>query len=282
MNDPNSPILDFYPQEFEQDMNGKKQEWEAIVKIPFIDEKRLLAAMKCWSLLGFLRMYRYLMFCLAREHRLTEEERKRNGFGSSTVFKYDPTTTHEYPSSLPGFFPPLHRCTCRMEPFDLPTLEGLELVEGLLDGVLLGAEALAGFPSIQTLPHHATIGVHGVNIHGSESRNKSIVVHIKNPHEGKKTEDVAYDLVGKRAYMGWPFLREGMVVAVSDSLFKYEKLVVVPGSLENVVSTPHSPKGLGLWKMRADSIQHTYSKRMGVLSGDIDVLVHVRPLKGKA
>jgi Xrn1 helical domain len=44
--DPNSPILDFYPQEFEQDLNGKKQEWEAVVKIPFIDEKRLLRAMQ--------------------------------------------------------------------------------------------------------------------------------------------------------------------------------------------------------------------------------------------
>jgi 5'-3' exoribonuclease 1 len=47
MYDPNSPILDFYPTEFESDLNGKKQEWEAIVKIPFIDEERLLRAMKC-------------------------------------------------------------------------------------------------------------------------------------------------------------------------------------------------------------------------------------------
>ena len=45
MYDPNSPILDFYPLEFEQDLNGKKQDWEAIVKIPFIDEERLLKAM---------------------------------------------------------------------------------------------------------------------------------------------------------------------------------------------------------------------------------------------
>ena len=45
MYDPNSPILDFYPLEFEQDLNGKKQDWEAIVKIPFINEERLLKAM---------------------------------------------------------------------------------------------------------------------------------------------------------------------------------------------------------------------------------------------
>lgn len=45
MYDVDSPILDFYPEDFEQDMNGKKQEWEAVVKIPFMDEKRLLQAM---------------------------------------------------------------------------------------------------------------------------------------------------------------------------------------------------------------------------------------------
>lgn len=45
MFDPNSPILDFYPQEFVQDLNGKKQDWEAVVKIPFMDEERLLKAM---------------------------------------------------------------------------------------------------------------------------------------------------------------------------------------------------------------------------------------------
>ncbi len=45
MYDDNSPILDFYPEKFEEDLNGKKQDWEAIVKIPFIDEKRLLKAM---------------------------------------------------------------------------------------------------------------------------------------------------------------------------------------------------------------------------------------------
>jgi 5'-3' exoribonuclease 1 len=47
MYDANSTILDFYPKDFESDMNGKKQEWEAIVKIPFINETRLLSAMAC-------------------------------------------------------------------------------------------------------------------------------------------------------------------------------------------------------------------------------------------
>ena len=48
----------------------------------------------------------------------------------STRFLYNPGEPTEYPSSLPGFFPPQYRCTCIMEQFDLHTLDGLHLVPG--------------------------------------------------------------------------------------------------------------------------------------------------------
>ena len=47
MIDLDSPIIDFYPQKFELDTAGKKSPWEAIVKIPFIDETRLVKALNC-------------------------------------------------------------------------------------------------------------------------------------------------------------------------------------------------------------------------------------------
>lgn len=42
MTDENSPIVEYYPTTFETDLNGKKNDWEAIVLIPFIDEVRII------------------------------------------------------------------------------------------------------------------------------------------------------------------------------------------------------------------------------------------------
>ena len=42
MIEPSSPLAQYYPKDFESDPNGKRQPWEAVVKIPFIDGDKLL------------------------------------------------------------------------------------------------------------------------------------------------------------------------------------------------------------------------------------------------
>ncbi|KAK2603928.1 5'-3' exoribonuclease 2 [Conoideocrella luteorostrata] len=46
MTEHDSEIIDFYPEEFEVDLNGKKMAWQGVALLPFIDMPRLLAAVQ--------------------------------------------------------------------------------------------------------------------------------------------------------------------------------------------------------------------------------------------
>jgi 5'-3' exoribonuclease 2 len=68
MYNPESEIIDFYPEDFCIDLNGKKQSWQGVALLPFVDEVRLKKALT------------------PHYHKLNEEEVKRNIRGSDCLF----------------------------------------------------------------------------------------------------------------------------------------------------------------------------------------------------
>ncbi|XP_031786380.1 5'-3' exoribonuclease 2 homolog [Nasonia vitripennis] len=46
MKDSTSPIIDFYPEDFKIDLNGKKFAWQGVALLPFVDEERLFKALE--------------------------------------------------------------------------------------------------------------------------------------------------------------------------------------------------------------------------------------------
>lgn len=71
-----SPIIDFYPEDFEIDMNGKKMAWQGVALLPFIEQDRLLGAIK------------------TVEPLLTPDERRRNAWGNNSMLVAEENSLH--------------------------------------------------------------------------------------------------------------------------------------------------------------------------------------------
>uniref|UniRef100_A0A452SJ77 5'-3' exoribonuclease n=1 Tax=Ursus americanus TaxID=9643 RepID=A0A452SJ77_URSAM len=112
MSDPDSSIIDFYPEDFAIDLNGKKYAWQGVALLPFVDERRLRAALE--------EVY----------PDLTPEETKRNSLGGDVLFvgKHHP---------LHDFILELYQ-TGSTEPVDVPP----ELCHGIQGKFSLDEEAV--------------------------------------------------------------------------------------------------------------------------------------------
>ena len=271
MTEPSSPIIDFYPYNFQLDLNGKKHDWEAIVLIPFIDETRLVAAMKSTA-------FRRSANKTGKEPMLTAEERRRNTWGDALRFTYSKELDVPYKSPTPQYFPDLLHCHCVMSQYELPSMDDLSHRFGLVEGAKIGIQALAGFPSLHTLPYRGHLEAAGVTVFQQASKSESMVITLKNEYEGRKTEDIARQKIGKKIFFGWPYLREGKVNSVSDNLFRYE-LESVEGN-QKLISYVHGPTQLADFERTSNRIEERYSLRFGVVTGEVEVLLHIAPLKG--
>jgi len=82
MDDPDSPIIDFYPVDFKVDLNGKRYAWQGVALLPFVDEQRLLRTLQ--------DVY----------PNLTHQEQQRNGLGSDILFVGKKSTSSDFLTAL--------------------------------------------------------------------------------------------------------------------------------------------------------------------------------------
>ncbi|KAG8583792.1 hypothetical protein GDO81_008551 [Engystomops pustulosus] len=136
MSDPDSSIIDFYPDDFAIDINGKKFAWQGVALLPFVDERRLRAALE--------EVY----------PDLTPDEIRRNSLGGDHLF-----VGRHHP--LNDFIHELYKTHTR-EPTGIPP-ELCHGIQGLLEtddgAVLPNVTVESPVPTLRSLTQNYTISI---------------------------------------------------------------------------------------------------------------------------
>ncbi|KAK3105106.1 hypothetical protein FSP39_017370 [Pinctada imbricata] len=268
-----SPVIDFYPINFQTDLNGKQQDWEAVVLIPFIDENRLLDAMR------------------TVESKLSDPEKKRNSHGPCLLYNYSKEELEPYPSSLPGVFPDIVINHARLTkiPLDAFLVDKKKLWKGLLPGVKLDVY-FPGFPTLKHLPHRAFLKKDGVKVFQHCSKNENMLLEILSEDEQVPSlSTVASEYVGKTIYVAWPHLYEAKVISVAD---REERFVLVEESGHksgkskretkyNIQREPLGEDSAAIWCSQIKSLTDRYKDRLGIIVGDTYYILNVQPMIGR-
>ncbi|CAF4693127.1 unnamed protein product, partial [Rotaria sp. Silwood1] len=221
MVDAESPLLHFYPEDFLLDQNEKKQDWEAIVLLPFIDEQLLLNSIKKYY------------------PNLDANEQSRNQHLPSLCFK-STTTLHSINNTFANnpYFPPLKqtRAICTEYPVDYYRSNGLKFKHGRFDETNM--IYYPKFPVLNVLPYNFEFKKGVVDIFESRSKSTTLVLNlihqpdtdciIYNDKWDPKDNDnnQPYQIInrhllierylGKRVFVNWPHFDYGVVCAISD------------------------------------------------------------------
>lgn len=196
LTDEQSPIIDYYPMDFETDLNGKSQEWEALVLIPFIDATRLKDAMAPYYV------------------KLTPEEQARNKHGSMYCYTHSTQCMGRYEAvseHFHDFVSTANVVAIKREDIMVPQEK---LVKGLCPGVKVELH-YPGFPTLQYIEHTATLEKAKVKVFQRQSLKDSMILHIIPPPELNLTK-IASELLGKTVFVNWPHMTEARVIGVSN------------------------------------------------------------------
>uniref|UniRef100_A0A4W3HGU5 5'-3' exoribonuclease 1 n=1 Tax=Callorhinchus milii TaxID=7868 RepID=A0A4W3HGU5_CALMI len=270
MTDEESPIIEYYPPDFRTDLNGKAQEWEAVVLIPFIDERLLLDAMEL------------------RNKHLSEEEKQRNKHSECLMFCYDKEIDFNYPSLWPEKFPNIERCHARYKLIPMNEWH-VDPSQSIMSVVDKGSLYFCGFPTLNHIKHKFFLKKTGVQVFQQPSRGENMILEILPPkQEEESVDDIAQQVLAKPVFVNWPHLEEARVVAVSDGETKYY-LDELPGVQKVYMGKTPPPTKVAflrdseqtMWNREAQNISESYYKRKGITINETSVILYAQLLTGR-
>ncbi|KAI5135940.1 5'-3' Exoribonuclease 1 [Manis pentadactyla] len=271
MTSENSPILEYYPTDFKTDLNGKQQEWEAVVLIPFIDEKRLLEAMETCN------------------DSLKNEERKRNQHSECLMCWYDRDIQFTYPSPWPEKFPAIERCCTRYKIISLDAWR-VDISKNKITRVDQKALYFCGFPTLKHIKHKFFLKKSGVQVFQQSSRGENMMLEILVNAETDELsiENVASSVLGKSVFVNWPHLEEARVVGISDGETKFY-LEEYPGTQKLYLGRTAPPckvvclgdKEQSNWTKEVQGISEYYLRRKGIVINETSAVIYAQLLTGR-
>uniref|UniRef100_A0A8C3AUM7 5'-3' exoribonuclease 1 n=1 Tax=Cyclopterus lumpus TaxID=8103 RepID=A0A8C3AUM7_CYCLU len=265
-----SPIIEYYPLDFQTDLNGKQQEWEAVVLIPFIDERCLLAAMDPFN------------------DKMTKEEKGRNRHTECAVYSYDSQKDFTYTSNLPQLFPDIVHCHVRKTDIPMDAWHvALDHVSRRFDRSAL---YFCGFPTLQHIKHKFFKKKSGVVVFQQSSRGENMMLDILPSQEGEPVCDhVAQQVLGKPVFVNWPHLEEARIIAVSDGNVKF--CLDEPPGVQRVYDRPSTPPPTKVtcpsdkeqkdWVKDVQGLTEYFVKRKGIMVNDTSVVLYGQLLSGR-
>ncbi|XP_033993069.1 5'-3' exoribonuclease 1 isoform X2 [Trematomus bernacchii] len=270
MSSENSPIIEYYPVDFKTDLNGKQQEWEAVVLIPFIDERCLLGAMEPYN------------------DKMTKAEKDRNCHTDCAVYSHDSEVDFPLNSSLPQLFPDIMHCKVRksnipMDAWYVP----LDHVSRRLDRSAL---YFCGFPTLQHIKHKFFKKKSGVMVFQQSSRGENMMLEILYTEEREALCDaVSAKVLGKSVFVNWPHLEEARIIAVSDGDVKF--CLEEPPGVQRLYDRPSTPppskvncmsdKEQKDWLKDVQGLTEYFNKRKGIIVNETSVVLYGQTLAGR-
>eukprot|EP00127_Corallochytrium_limacisporum_P006960 Clim_evm14s239 gene=Clim_evmTU14s239 len=258
MTESTSPIIDYYPAEFATDKNGKKQDWEAVVLIPFINSDRLLSAMMPYN------------------ESLNEQEQKRNRHLPSMIYRYEPQAKPTlFMSPIPQVLGNIQNCKVATE--EIHIRSPLHVHPTLLS-TLDPTKHVVGYPTMKFREFDYNLEEAQVKVFQHPSKEPSIILRLHRKYSTEPKQDLqrlAPKFLGRVVYAHWPLMVKSIVISCHDRNCSAKR---IEGGQVKIAKNNQAESSM--YQEAVDSLRSLYEKKRGVVIPPCVVYLQVCALEG--